>query len=192
MKSIAVFCASSIGSKDIYRETAYNCGKALAKKNIRLVYGGASVGLMGALADGALASGGEVIGVLPHFLDRREIAHKKIEMIRVKSMHERKLKMHELSDACLTLPGGFGTMEEFFEMLTWAQLGLHEKPNAILNVNGFYDALINQFNVMVEDGLLKEKHRNILLIDNNIDTLIDKVLNYKAPEVEEWLKKKRL
>lgn len=192
MKSIAVFCASSIGSKDIYREAAYNCGKALAKKNIRLVYGGASVGLMGALADGALEAGGDVIGVLPHFLDRREIAHKKIVMIRVKSMHERKLKMHELSDACLTLPGGFGTMEEFFEMLTWAQLGLHEKPNAILNVNGFYDALINQFDVMVEEGLLKEKHRNILLIDNNIDTLIDKVLNYKAPEVEEWLKKKRL
>jgi len=192
MKSIAVFCASSIGSKDIYREAAYKCGKTLAKKNIRLVYGGASVGLMGALADGALEAGGDVIGVLPHFLDRREIAHKKIVMIRVKSMHERKLKMHELSDACLTLPGGFGTMEEFFEMLTWAQLGLHEKPNAILNVNGFYDALINQFNVMVEEGLLKEKHRNILLIDNNIDTLIDKVLNYKAPEVEEWLKKKRL
>ena len=113
-------------------------------------------------------------------------------MIRVKSMHERKLKMHELSDACLTLPGGFGTMEEFFEMLTWAQLGLHEKPNAILNVNGFYDSLINQFDVMVMEGLLKEKHRDILLIDNNIDALIDKVLNYKAPEVKEWLKKKRL
>lgn len=192
MKSIAVFCASSEGNKNIYKEAAYSCGQKLAKNNIRLIYGGASVGLMGALADGALSAKGEVIGVLPHFLDRREIAHKGIEMIRVKSMHERKLKMHELSDACLTLPGGFGTMEEFFEMITWAQLGLHEKPNAILNINGFYDPLIAQIDRMTEEGLLKVKYRNILLIDEDIDRLLKKMSNYKAPDVEEWLKKKRL
>ncbi|MEX2379591.1 MAG: LOG family protein, partial [Vicingaceae bacterium] len=106
--------------------------------------------------------------------------------------HERKLKMHELSDACLTLPGGFGTMEEFFEMITWAQLGLHEKPNGILNVNGFYNALITQVDHMAAEGLLKPKHRSMLLIDDNIDTLLDKMTQYKAPDVEEWLKKKRL
>lgn len=192
MQSIAVFCASSEGNQSIYKETAFDCGKKLAERNIRMIYGGASVGLMGALADGALSANGEVIGVLPHFLDRREVAHKDIEIIRVKSMHERKLKMHELSDACLTLPGGFGTMEEFFEMITWAQLGLHEKSNGILNVNGYYDALIAQVDHMAGEGLLKAIHHSMLLIDDDIDTLLDKMTQYKAPDLEEWLKKKRL
>ncbi len=192
MQSIAVFCASSGGNQSIYKEVAFACGKKLAENNIRLIYGGASVGLMGALADGALSAKGTVIGVLPHFLDHREIAHKEIELIRVKSMHERKLKMHELSDACLTLPGGFGTMEEFFEMITWAQLGLHEKPNAILNFNGFYDPLIAQIDHMAKEGLLKAKHRSMLLVDDDINRLLDKITHYKAPEVEEWLKKRLL
>lgn len=192
MKRIAVFCASSNGKESIYRESAYLCGQFLAEKNIEIVYGGASVGLMGALADGARSKHGKVIGVLPHFLDRREIAHKNIELIRVESMHERKLKMHELSDACLTLPGGFGTMEECFEMLTWAQLGLHEKPNAILNINGFYDPLIAQINLMHDAALLQSKHKEMLLVSDNMEELFMRIINYQSPEVEPWLKKKRL
>src|SRR5687768_1380717 len=137
MKSVAIFCGSSSGSDSIYYSQAAMLGKILAHRKIQIVYGGAKVGLMGAVADGALKEGGKVIGVLPNFLKSKEIAHTGLtDLILVESMHERKLKMHELSDGIIALPGGFGTLEELFEMLTWSQLGLHKKPIGLLNING--------------------------------------------------------
>lgn len=193
MKRITVFCASSFGTEKIYEEQAIALGKTLAEQNIELVYGGANVGLMGAVADGALHAGGKVIGVLPNFLRSKEIAHLGLtELILVESMHERKTKMNDLCDGVIALPGGFGTLEELFEMLTWAQLGLHKKPIAILNVNGFYDSLIALLQTMTEKGLLKEVNREMLLVSDNIDDLLDKMKNYVAPTVGKWIDKKKL
>lgn len=193
MKRITVFCASSFGTEKIYEEKAIALGKTLAEQNIELVYGGANVGLMGAVADGALHAGGKVIGVLPNFLRSKEIAHLGLtELILVESMHERKTKMNDLCDGVIALPGGFGTLEELFEMLTWAQLGLHKKPIAILNVNGFYDALITLLQTMTEKGLLKEVNREMLLVSDNIDDLLDQMKNYVAPTVGKWIDKKNV
>lgn len=189
-KSVSVFCASGDGKSNSYKEKAYELGEYLAHNKIRLVYGGASVGCMGAVAEGVISKGGEVVGVLPHFLNKREIAHLNLtELILVDSMHERKLKMHELSDACITLPGGFGTMEEFFEMLTWAQLGLHDKPSAVLNINGFYDPLIQQMSVMKNEGLLKAKYFDMLIFEENIIALFKALDSYIPPSIEQWMKK---
>ncbi|WP_281633335.1 TIGR00730 family Rossman fold protein [Flavobacterium luteolum] len=193
MKRITVFCASSFGTEKIFEEQASALGKTLAEQNIELVYGGANVGLMGAVADGALNAGGKVIGVLPNFLRSKEIAHLGLtELILVESMHERKTKMNDLCDGVIALPGGFGTLEELFEMLTWAQLGLHKKPIAILNVNGFYDSLINLLQTMTEKGLLKEVNREMLLVSENIDDLLEQMKNYVAPTVGKWIDKKKL
>jgi uncharacterized protein (TIGR00730 family) len=151
-------------------------GKILAERNIGLVYGGANVGLMGAVANGTIENNGKVIGVLPHFLQNKEIAHEGLtELILVETMHERKTKMNDLTDGVIALPGGFGTLEEFFEMLTWAQLGLHKKPIAILNINGFYDELLALVNTMVEKGFLKEVNKNMLLTSDNINDLLDQM-----------------
>jgi uncharacterized protein (TIGR00730 family) len=174
MESIAVFCASGIGNNPIYRDVAYEFGKYLAKKGKRLVYGGSQLGLMGAVADGVLDGGGKAIGVLPRFMSNKEIAHLNLsELIMVDSMHERKLKMHELSDAVVTLPGGFGTFEELFEMLTWAQLGLHNKPIGILNVEGYYDHLMEMINHMLSEGLLKSENESLLITSSNQEELIE-------------------
>ncbi|SMP28979.1 hypothetical protein SAMN06264346_11147 [Chryseobacterium profundimaris] len=192
MKSITVFCGSSFGSEDIYQEQASLLGQTLAKQNIQLVYGGANVGLMGAIADGALHSGGKVVGVLPYFLQSKEIAHKQLtELILVETMHERKTKMNELCDGVIVLPGGYGTLEEFFEMITWAQLGLHQKPIGILNIDGFYDDLINLVQHMIDKGFLKQINRDMLLISNNIDELLEMMRKYKAPKVGKWISKNR-
>lgn len=191
MKRITVFCASSFGTEKIYEEQAIALGKTLAEQNIELVYGGANVGLMGAVADGALNAGGKVIGVLPNFLRSKEIAHLGLtELILVESMHERKTKMNDLCDGVIALPGGFGTLEELFEMLTWAQLGLHKKPIAILNINGFYDALIQLLHTMTKKGLLKEVNQKMLLVSDTIDDLLDQMRNYTAPTVAKWIDKK--
>ncbi|WP_286969590.1 TIGR00730 family Rossman fold protein [Flavobacterium sp. UBA4854] len=193
MKRITVFCASSFGTEKIYEEQAIALGKTLAEQNIELVYGGANVGLMGAVADGALNAGGKVIGVLPNFLRSKEIAHLGLtELILVESMHERKTKMNDLCDGVIALPGGFGTLEELFEMLTWAQLGLHKKPIAILNVNGYYDSLITLLQTMTEKGLLKEVNQKMLLVSDSIDDLLDQMKNYTAPTVGKWIDKKKL
>jgi uncharacterized protein (TIGR00730 family) len=193
MKSVTVFCGSSFGFDDIYTKQARLLGQILAKKGIRVVYGGAKVGLMGAVADGALGAGGEVVGILPKFLQEKELAHEQLtELILVESMHERKLKMNDLCDGVIALPGGFGTLEELFEMLTWAQLGLHEKPVAILNTNGFYDSLQVLTKNMVDSGFLKAVNREMLLISDNIDELLQKMSNYKAPEVGKWITKEKL
>jgi len=191
MKRITVFCGSSYGTDEIYKKQAFLLGKSLANYNIGIVYGGANAGLMGAVADGALSVGGKVIGVLPEFLQGKEIAHKNLsELIITETMHERKSKMNDLSDGVIALSGGFGTLEEFFEMLTWAQLGLHKKPVAILNVNGFYDELIAFIQTMVEKGFLKKVNQEMVLVSGNIDELIDKMKNYKAPAVGKWITNK--
>jgi uncharacterized protein (TIGR00730 family) len=190
MKRITVFCGSSFGTEEIYKEQATLLGQTLAKQNIELVYGGANVGLMGAVADGILKEGGKAIGVLPNFLRSKEIAHLGLtELILVESMHERKTKMNDLCDGVIALPGGFGTLEELFEMLTWAQLGLHKKPIAILNINGFYDALIELTKVMVEKGLLKDVNQKMLLVSDNIDDLLEQMKNYVAPTTGKWIDK---
>lgn len=190
MKRVSVFCGSSFGTDNIYKSQATLLGQTLAKHNIDLVYGGANVGLMGAVADGVLINGGKVIGVLPNFLKSKEIAHEGLtELILVDSMHERKTKMNDLCDGVIALPGGFGTLEELFEMLTWAQLGLHKKPIAILNIEGFYDSLNILVQLMVDKGFLKEVNQQMLLVSDNIDELLDKMKNYVAPTVGKWISK---
>jgi len=145
---------------------------------------------MGAVADGALQHGGKVTGVIPYFLQSKEIAHTGLtELILVESMHERKTKMNELCDAVIALPGGYGTMEEFFEMLTWAQLGLHQKPIALLNTAGFYDPLITLIQTMTDKGFLKAIHREMLLYSERINDLLEKMKNYKAPDTGKWISK---
>lgn len=165
-------------------------GKFLAKKNITVVYGGGRVGLMGEIANGALSEGGEVIGVIPHFLNSKEIGHTGVtSLLTVETMHERKLKMSELSEGIIAMPGGFGTMEELFEMITWAQLGLHRKPVGLLNTNGFYNNLILFIQDMVNAGLLKKENQEILLIADTIEELVEKMESYEAPNVPKWLNK---
>ncbi len=190
MKSIVVFCGSSYGNQPVYEEQAILLGRTLAQKGIRLIYGGASVGLMGAMANAALEAGGTVIGVIPRFLNSREIAHIGLnELILVESMHERKAKMNELCDGVITLPGGFGTMEELFEMLTWSQLGLHTKPIGLLNTAGYYDPLNYMVKTMEEQGFLKPVYRDMLLADESVEGLLAKMSAYTAPEVPKWISK---
>ncbi|WP_288374353.1 TIGR00730 family Rossman fold protein [uncultured Chryseobacterium sp.] len=184
MKSITVFCGSSFGTDKIYEEQAFLLGQTLAKQNIQLVYGGSETGLMGTVANGALSENGKVTGVLPQFLQTKEIAHKNLtELIIVETMHERKTKMNELCDGVIVLPGGYGTLEEFFEMITWAQLGLHKKPIGILNTDGFYDDLIQLIQTMVDKGFLKQINKDMVQINKNIDDLLDQMRNYEAPTV---------
>jgi hypothetical protein len=193
MKSITIFCGSSSGSDSIYYSQAAMLGKILAHRKIQIVYGGAKVGLMGAVADGALKEGGQVIGVLPNFLKSKEIAHTGLtDLILVESMHERKVKMHELSDGIIALPGGFGTLEELFEMLTWSQLGLHKKPIGLLNINGFYDALMQMLLTMVSQEFLKEINYNMLLVSPTINDLIDRMEQYVAPVVGKWITEEKV
>lgn len=193
MKRVTVFCGSSFGTDEIYKTQAILLGNKLAEENIGLVYGGANVGLMGAVADGVLKKGGEVFGVLPNFLRSKEIAHDHLtELFLVETMHERKTKMNELCDGVIALPGGFGTLEEFFEMLTWAQLGLHKKPIAILNIDGFYDSLITFIQTTVDKGFLKQVNQDMLIISDNIEDLLNKMKNYEAPTVGKWITKETL
>lgn len=190
MKRVTVFCASSTGTEAMFEEQAYQVGKVLAARNIGLVYGGAKVGLMGAVARGVMEHNGKATGILPSFLRTVEIANENLtELIIVDTMHQRKTKMDELSDGVIALPGGFGTLEELFEMLTWAQLGLHKKPIAILNVNGFYDELLSFIQTMVDKGFLKKENQEMLLTSDHIDDLLDKMESYEAPRVAQWIHK---
>ena len=158
MNSIVVFCGSSEGNDSRILQDAYKLGTTLAEKNITLIYGAAKIGVMGKVAEGALAKGGQVIGVIPEFLKKKEVVHSGLtRLITTENMHERKLIMHELSDGVVTLAGGYGTLEELFEMITWGQLGLHQKPIGILNTNGFYDDLLLLLKKMVKKGFLKQE-----------------------------------
>lgn len=191
MKRITIFCGSSAGKNGKYSEQAFQLGQLLAQKNIGVVYGGAKIGLMGAVADGALSKNGEVIGVIPDFLQTKEVAHTELsDMIVVSSMHERKLKMHDLADGFIALPGGFGTMEELFEILTWGQLGLHQKPIGLLNMENFYKPLLDLLAQMTDQNFLKEINRDMLLDAENIQELLEKMEQYKAIEVPKWIHKK--
>lgn len=188
MKRITVFCGSNFGTDEIYEKQAFRLGEILADRKIGLVYGGANVGLMNAVANGSLSRGGEVTGVLPVFIKDKGIDHKNLtELIIVNTMHERKTRMNELSDGVIALPGGFGTLEEFFEILTWGQLGLHRKPVGLLNVNGFYDSLKILAQTMVDKGFLKEGNRKMLLISDDIEKLIDQMESYIAPAIDKWI-----
>lgn len=188
--SIAVFCASSDGlDKEIF-ETAYEVGAFFAKKEIELVYGGSRLGLMGQVAKGILENNGRVTGVIPDFLKTKEVVHTELtHLITTADMHERKMKMHDLSDGFIALPGGFGTLEELFEILTWGQLGLHRKPIGILNVNGYFDDLIEMMKSMVRKGLLKKDNLGLVLIAETIEELFEKMKFFKPIPVPKWMNK---
>ncbi|WP_452603368.1 LOG family protein [Pontimicrobium sp. MEBiC06410] len=193
MKSIAVFCGASLGNDEQIVSTAYTLGETLAKQNITLVYGAAKIGIMGQVANGATDANGTIIGVIPEFLKAKEIVHNKLsELIVTTNMHDRKVLMYEKSDGFMIIPGGFGTMDEFFEIATWGQLGLHTKPIGILNINGYYDALIAQCDTMVARGFLKQEHRDAIVIDITIEGLLEKMNNFKPLPAPKWLKKEGL
>lgn len=192
MKTLAVFCGSSNGASNVYVEVAKKLGQELVKRDITLVYGGASVGVMGAVADAVLEAGGKVIGVMPSFLEKREISHKNLtELIVVDSMHDRKEKMAELAEGFMALPGGPGTLEEFFEIYTWAQLGLHQKPCGLLNINHYYEPLIALFNHMSDEQFLHEKYRTMALVDVDPSGLLDQFNSYEAPTVKSYITEKQ-
>lgn len=189
MKRVAVFCGSSTGSNPVFKEHAVLLGETLAKRKIELVYGGAQVGLMGAVADGALSGGGKVIGVIPEFLQTKEIAHDGLtELISVETMHERKAIEYDLCDGAIALPGGYGTLDEMFELITWGQLGLHPKPVGLLNINGYYDSLIEMVQKMMDEGFIKPVNKDMLLISKEIDQLLDRMMEYSPPDVPKWIK----
>lgn len=188
MKSVAVYCGSSAGTNEMYREQALVMGRELAGRGMTLVYGGGRVGLMGAVADSVLQHGGKVIGVIPDFLADKELAHLGLtELHIVKSMHERKLMMADLAEGFVAMPGGFGTLEELFEVLTWGQLGLHKKPTGVLNVLGFYDHLLAALDHMANEGLLRRENRGQLLQDATPAGLIDKMLAFVPTDLEKLL-----
>lgn len=190
MKSICVFCGSSYGALEEYSNTAKATGKAIAEQGMRLVYGGARVGLMGTVADAALAAGGEVIGVLPHSLKEKEIEHQGLtELHLVSSMHERKAMMADLSDGFIALPGGVGTLEEIFEVWTWGQLGYHEKPCGFLNTSGYYDHLIAFLDHQVQEGFTKKVMRDMAQIADTPEGLLDLFKTYAPPSTPKWIKK---
>ena len=192
LKSIAVFCASSEGKDPIIAQESYRLGKILAQRNINLIFGGSKLGLMGKVAAGSLDHNGKVIGVIPDFLKTKEVVHPGLgELITTRDMHERKLKRHELSDGFIALPGGFGTFEELFEIITWGQLGLHKNPIGLLNINGFYDDLIAMLMTMVRKELLRKENFDMLLIAENIEELLDKMYNFKPLPVPKWMNKEQ-
>ncbi|MFO0763203.1 MAG: TIGR00730 family Rossman fold protein [Byssovorax sp.] len=189
MKSACVFCGGNPGVRPSYLEAAIRLGNALGTRGIMLVYGGASVGLMGAVADAALAAGGTAKGVIPRMLVDREIAHHRLtELVVVSSMHERKATMADSSEGFIALPGGFGTMDELFEILTWAQLGLHNKPIGLFNVDGYYDHLLAFLDHAAQEGLLKREHRATLLVANDTESLLDQMERYQGPRVDAVIK----
>jgi uncharacterized protein (TIGR00730 family) len=188
MKRICVYCGSSPGRLPQYREAARLLGYEIAERGLGLVYGGASVGVMGAVADAVLEQGGQAIGVIPSSLATKEVSHSGLdELIVVNSMHERKAKMAELSDGFIALPGGWGTIEEIFEMLTWAQLGFHEKPCGLLNIASYYDYLFAFLENAIEQRFVKEEFRPMIMIEQTADTLLDRFQHYRAPKVRKWI-----
>lgn len=190
MKRIAVFCGSSTGFKKIFKNEAKNLGDYFANNNIGLVYGGGKIGMMGVIADAILEKKGEVIGVIPNLLRHEEVAHNGITKMHItKTMSERKVKISRLVDGYIALPGGFGTLDEIFEALTLGQLGIESKPVGILNTNGFFNYLIKQLDVMVNEGYLKQSNKEMLLIGNTIEELIAKMDNYKTPKVSKVINK---
>ncbi len=189
MKRVCVFCGSSVGTSPAYAEAATALGALLASRGIGLVYGGGNVGLMGVIADAALAAGGEVIGVIPRALADREVAHTGLADLRVvDSMHTRKAMMAELSDAFIAMPGGVGTFEELFEAVTWTQLGLHRKACGLLNVEGFYSPLVAFIDQAVTEGFIRPVHRTAIVVDDDPARLLDTLATIDLPDVPKWIK----
>ena len=181
MQSIVVYCGSSFGKNPVYAQTAYNLGEELFKRNVRVIYGGGNMGLMGRVADGALENGGSVTGIIPNFLAKLEVAQKTLtELHFVDTMHERKAKMVSMSDGVIALPGGYGTLDELFEILTWAQLKIFDGPVGVLNVNGYYDLLLLQLDKMTEEGFLHVDNRRLLVVAEDAVTLLDKMEAFAA------------
>ncbi|RUO26530.1 TIGR00730 family Rossman fold protein [Aliidiomarina minuta] len=188
MKRICVYCGSSVGKRPEYIAAAHELADIMLDRGISLVYGGASVGIMGELANRMLASGGEVYGVIPEALMNKEIAHGGLTKLQVvKSMHQRKAVMADLSDGFIALPGGLGTLEEIFEVLTWAQLGFHKKPSALLNVAGYYDQLIGFLDHAVSEEFIKPVHRKLVISDTSPEQIINSMENFTAPTVGKWI-----
>ncbi|HEX3616243.1 MAG TPA: TIGR00730 family Rossman fold protein [Solirubrobacteraceae bacterium] len=188
MRRVLVFCGSSPGRLPVYVEHSRALGAELAARGLGLVYGGAQVGVMGAVADAALAAGGEVVGVIPRMLVDREVAHRGLSDLRVvETMHERKALMESLSDAVIALPGGFGTLEELFEIVTWAQLGIHAKPVGLLNIAGYWDQLLAFIDHMVAERFLRAEQRAALLIAASPDELLERLASYQPVVLDKWL-----
>ncbi|MGA2803582.1 MAG: TIGR00730 family Rossman fold protein [Acidimicrobiales bacterium] len=186
--SVGVYCASSPGVDPVFAEAAKSLGSVLARRRIRLVYGGGRVGLMGVLADAVLAEGGAAHGVITQALKDKEVAHLGLTTLQVvTTMHERKAMMADESDAFVMLPGGFGTLDEFFEVLTWSQLGLHAKPCGILNVNGFFDPLLELFELATLQRFLRPEHRDMVLTDTDAESMLDRLASWTPVTVDKWL-----
>jgi uncharacterized protein (TIGR00730 family) len=190
LRRIGVFCGSSPGTNGVYREAAQEVGRLLCQRGIELIYGGGNVGLMGAVADACLQDGGHVIGVIPEALKKKELAHAGLTELRVVgSMHERKALMADLADAFIALPGGYGTWDEFCEVLTWSQLGIQHKACAVLNINGYYNPLLAMADRAVSEGFLREVHRALLIADEDPARLLDRLTVYSVPFVDKWLER---
>ena len=193
IKSICVYCGSSSGRQPLYADAAVSLAESLVKRNIRLVYGGAGIGIMGRLADQVLQRGSEVIGVIPEALAHKEIAHANLTELHVtRSMHERKMRMAELADGFIALPGGIGTLEELFEIWTWAQLGFHQKPCGLLNVGNYYDALIQFLDHMQAEQFVKAHHHDMLMVETDADSLLERFGSYQATAAKQWLGKSEI
>ena len=192
LRAVCVYCGSNAGNRPVYAERAAALGQRLAREGIAVVYGGGNVGLMGVVADAALEAGGEVIGVIPEQLVNWEVAHRGLTRLEVVAdMHTRKMRMFDLSDAFIALPGGFGTLDEMFEMLTWRQLGLGDRPCAFLDVNGFYTPLMGMLDRMVAERFLHPEQRTDLWHGDDIDTLLDWMRAYKPAQADKWMDEKR-
>ena len=191
LNKICVFCGSSEGNDSEIYQAAFSLGKAFVENNITLVYGAAKIGIMGAVAKSVLEGNGTVVGIIPGFLKKKEVVHLGLtELITTKNMHERKMKMQELSDGFIALPGGFGTLEELFEIITWLQLGLHSKPIGLLNTNGFYDDLIKLIENMVKKKFVSSENYQLLLVDTQIDSLLEKMRRFKQPDLPNYVTSK--
>ena len=190
INSLCIYCGSSSGRLEAYGSAASALAEALVSRNIRLVYGGAGIGIMGRVADHVLKLGGQAIGVIPKALAHKEVAHKNLTELHVtQSMHERKMLMAELADGFIALPGGIGTLEELFEIWTWAQLGIHTKPCGLLNVEGYFDSLIGFMDHVLAEQFVKKEHHALLIVETNPDTLLDRYINYQPPVVKHWVGK---
>lgn len=193
LKRVCVFCGSSFGSRPAYKEAAQRLGKAMAERGIGLVFGGGCIGLMGAVADAVLAAGGEAIGVIPDSLMRREVGHRGVSKLHVVgTMHERKALMADLSDAFIALPGGYGTLEEFFEVVTWSQLGIQQKPCGLLNVEKYWDGLLKVLDHTVDEGFVRPENSQLVLVGQNPESLLERLAEWEPPgHIEKWLDREK-